>query len=264
MNEYSAFWDLLLNNFQSNILIFARVMGIFSFNPIFSRRNIPASVRIGASLALALVIASSQLGYSEVEYNSAGTFALAVVMETFVGFVLGFITQLFLSTILVAGDVMDTQSGLGMAKIFDPASGVQMPLFGSVTTYMFILYFFVTNAHLSYIKIFALSFEIIPLGVDSINMNLGMLIVEYFGTILTLAAKLAIPMIVAQLLLEICMGILMKAVPQIQVMVVNIQVKLLFGLILLFILAVPTSDFLQRYMDTMLETLEGILPLIRA
>lgn len=261
MNDSSAFWEILLNNHQANILVFARVMGIFSFNPIFSRRNIPSTIRIGASLALAVVIVYSQ-GTQPVQYDSLGLFAVAVLLETFVGLVLGFITQLFLSTLLVAGDIMDTQSGLGMAKIYDPSSGVQMPLFGSITTYMFILYFFVTNAHLSYIKIFTLSFDVIPLGVESINTDVGMIIVEYFATILTLAMKLAMPLIIAQLLLEICMGILMKAVPQIQVMVVNIQLKLLFALILMFVLAVPTSDFLERYMNIMLESLEGVLPLI--
>lgn len=242
-------------------MIFARVMGIFAFNPMFSRRNIPSSVKIGASLALTIVIWSS-MDRQSIDYGSLGLFAMGVLFETFVGFVLGFLTQLFLSTILLGGDVMDMQSGLGMAKIYDPASGIQMPLFGTVSNYMFVFYFFVTDAHLAYIKIFALSFDIIPLGGMAVDTNVGMVIVEYFAVILTLAMKLAMPIVMAQMLLEFCMGILMKAVPQIQVMAVNIQVKLTFGLILLFLLAVPMSDFIDRYMGIMLESLEGILPLI--
>ncbi|MEG0614653.1 MAG: flagellar biosynthetic protein FliR [Oscillospiraceae bacterium] len=257
----NLFWDTLLNNFSGNILVFARVMGIFSFNPMFSRKNMPTSVKIGASLSLAIIIIIAH-GQENIEFNSLGSFAVAVLLETFVGFVLGFLTQMFLSTMLVAGDIMDTQSGLGMGKIYDPSSGVQMPLFGSVTTYLFVLYFFVTNAHLSYIKIFDLSFEIIPVGVGNINTDVGMVIVEYFATILTLSLKLALPMIAAQLILEFCMGILMKTVPQIQVMAVNIQLKLLFGLFLLYVLAVPMSNFLDDYMDTMMQSLEGILPLL--
>ncbi len=259
--EDSQFWSILLNNLQGEILVFARVIGIFIFNPIFARKNTPTFVKIGASLALSIFIVWSR-GIQPVEIPSFGVFAMMILFEGFVGFVLGFVTQLFISTILVAGDVMDTQSGLGMAKIYDPSSGVQMPLFGSVTTYMFFLYFFVTNAHLSYIKIFALSYDIIPLGFSGINPDVGMVIVEYFAVILTLAMKLALPFIAAQLFLEICVGILMKTVPQIQVMAVNIQLKLIFGLILLFLFAVPMSDFVEKYMDTMLQSLEGILPLI--
>lgn len=263
MEDNSLFWDILLNNYQTNLLIFARVVGIFAFNPIFARRNTPTQIKVGASLALTIFIAASVAkGQSVPEYTSLGAFAVAVLFEAFIGFALGFLTQLFLTTLLVAGDIMDTQSGLGMAKIYDPASGLQMPLFGSVTTYMFILYFFVTNAHLSYIKIFALSFKAIPVGTQSIDPNAGMTIVNYFGTVLTLAMKIAIPMIAAQLILEFCLGILMKTVPQIQVMVVNIQVKLLFALLLLFLLAHPMSDAIERYMDTMLQSLEGVIGLI--
>ena len=140
--EDSQFWNILLNNLQGEILVFARVVGIFIFNPIFARKNTPTFVKIGASLALSIFIVWSR-GIQPVEIPSFGVFAMMILFEGFVGFVLGFVTQLFISTILVAGDVMDTQSGLGMAKIYDPSSGVQMPLFGSVTTYMFFLYFFV-------------------------------------------------------------------------------------------------------------------------
>lgn len=258
----SIFWTSLLDNFQVKLLIFARVMGIFSFNPIYARKNLPNTVKVGASLAIALLMAINTNTEQTAEYHTLGAFAIAILIETFIGAVLGFITQLFLSTMLVAGEVMDTQSGLGMAKIYDPSMGVQMPLYGSVMTYMFVLYFFATNAHLYYIKIFALSLDAIPIGADSINTDLGMIIVEYFGTVLLLAIKLAMPIIVAQFILEFCMGVLMKAVPQIQVMVVNIQLKMIFGMIILFLLIVPLSNYLDSYMTDMLETLEGILPLI--
>lgn len=260
----SVFWTSLLDNFQVKLLIFARVMGIFSFNPIYSRKNLPNWVKVGASLSLAVLMALNMDAPETVEFHTLGAFAVGIVIELFIGAVLGFITQLFLSTMLVSGDLMDTQSGLGMAKIYDASAGVQMPLYGSIMTYMFIMYFFATNAHLYYIQIFKLSFEAIPVGLDTINPNIGWIIVEYFGTVLMLAIKLALPIIVSQFILELAMGVLMKAVPQIQVMVVNIQLKLLFGLIILFLLIVPLSNYLDTYMRDMLESLKGILPLIPA
>ena len=253
-------FEELMNNYQAYLLVFARVFGIFAFNPLFSRKNIPSVVKIGSTIALTMVIAMSAINNVHVEFDSLPLLAIAFVKEGFVGFVLGFLTQLFLSTILVAGELMDMQSGLGMAKIYDSSSGVQMSLFGSVMTYMFIMYFFVTDCHLSYIKIFAISYDFIPVGFEKINVNVALLLVNYFGTVLTLAMKLAIPLVVAQLLLEFCIGILMKAVPQIQVMQVNIQIKLLFGLFVLFIIAGPISDSIEKYMGIMIDSLVGILP----
>ena len=249
-----------MNNYQAYLLVFARVFGIFAFNPLFSRKNIPSTVKIGSTIALTIVIAMSAINNVQIEFDSVPLLAIAVVKEGFIGVVLGFLTQLFLSTLLVGGELMDMQSGLGMAKIYDASSGVQMPLFGSVLTYMFLMYFFITDCHLTYIKIFAISYDFVPVGFKKINPNVAIILVNYFGTVLTLAVKLAIPLVVAEILLEFCVGILMKAVPQIQVMQVNIQVKLLFGLFILFIIAGPISDFVDKYMGTMIDNLVGILP----
>ena len=250
----------LMNNYQAYLLVFARVFGIFAFNPIFSRRNMPSIVKIGATVALTLVIAMSAINNVHVEYDSLPLLAVAFFKEGIIGVILGFITQLFLSTLLVGGELMDMQSGLGMASIYDPASGVQMPLFGSVMTYMFLMYFFITDCHLSYIKIFAISYDFVPVGWKNFNPDVAVVLVNYFGTVLALALKLAVPLVLAQLLLEFCAGILMKAVPQIQVMQVNIQIKLLFGLFLLFILAAPLSDAIDKYMQILTDNLTGILP----
>lgn len=254
----------IMNNYQAYLLVFARVFGIFALNPIFSRRNIPTFVKMGATVGLTLVIGMTATNNAQVEFNSVPLLAIAFIKEGAIGLVLGFITQIFLSTILVGGELMDMQSGLGMAKIYDPASGIQMPLFGSIMTYMFLMYFFITDCHLTYIKIFAISYDFVPLGFEKINPDVSIMLVKYFGTVLILAMKLAVPLIVAQLLLEFCVGILMKTVPQIQVMQVNIQVKLLFGLFLLFLIASPLSDAIEKYMGLLIDNLTGILPSIVA
>lgn len=251
-----------MNNYQAYLLVFARVFGIFVFNPIFARKNIPSMVKIGSTIVLTIVIGMSAINNVTVVYDSVPLLAVAFLKEGFVGVVLGFFTQMFLSTLLLSGEMMDMQSGLGMAKIYDALTGVQMSLFGSITTYMFVLYFFVTNCHLTYIKIFAISYDFIPVGYESINPDVATIIVYYFGTVLTLAVKLALPLVVAELLLEFSMGILMKAVPDIQVMQVNIQVKLLFGLFIMFLIISPVSNFIDKYMGIMIENLVGILPSI--
>ena len=54
----------------------------------------------------------------------------------------------------------------------------------------------------------------------------------------------------------------MKSVPQIQIMVVNIQMKVGFGFLILYFVAVPMSNFIDKFMDIWLQTLEGVIPLI--
>ena len=263
MSDNSLFWTALLDNVQANILIFARVIGLFAFNPIFSRNNIPSRVKIGASFALTLMISSSVISnYStgEIYYESLGAFAVAALIEVAIGVILGFFTNMFVSMLLYTGEIMDMTTGLGMAKVYDPATQTQQAIFGTYLNYMFIIYFFITNSHLQYVRIYLLSYQFIPLGADSINPDVWWIIAVYFGNLFVLATKLAMPIIIAEVILEIAIGILMKAVPTIQVMTVNIQLKLLAGLLLIFALSVPLSDAIDRYMGDMLESVEGLLP----
>lgn len=258
------FFEELMDNYQTYLLIFARVIGVFVYNPILGRKNVPARVRIGLSIALSWAIGAPLVGTVSVEIDSTFLLAVAFVKEGFVGAILGFITQMFVSTLLVPGETMNMLSGLSMAKIYDSSSGIQMSAYGTIMTYMFILYFFITDCHLSYIKIMALSYDFVPIGFNSFNPELFKSIVLYFGTVLTMAMKLALPMVVAELMLDFCVGILMKAVPQIQVMQVNIQLKLLFGLFLAYLISTPLCQWIEKYMNTMIDTLVSILPSISA
>lgn len=258
------FYTLLFDNFETNLLVFSRVLGIFAFNPILSRRNVPQMVKIICCIFIAMIVVMVRQPEPVDTGEIAGVYLIALLKEGFVGVVIGFVTDMFFYTIQMSGEIMDMQAGLGMAKVFDPGTNLSMSIMGSFVSFMMYLYFFVTNAHMTYIELFVRSFDIIPLGFEGISSDLGITIVEYFSVVLTLVLKLAMPLIVSQTILQFCVGVLMKSVPQIQIMVVNIQIKVGFSFLILFLIAKPLSEFLDKFMDTWLETIEGIIPLIPA
>lgn len=258
------FYSLLFDNFETNLLIFSRVLGIFAFNPLLSRRNIPQIVKVVCCILITMIVIMVRQPEPVETGTVIGVYLAMLLKEGFVGAVLGFITDMFFYSVQMSGEIMDMQSGLGMAKVFDPGTNLQMSIMGSFVSFMMYLYFFVINAHLTYIELFVKSFDVIPLGFEGINPDLGILIVEYFSVVLTLVLKIAMPLIVSQTILQFCVGVLMKSVPQIQIMVINIQLKVGFGFLILFLVAVPLSDLIEKFMNTWLETLEGVLPLIPA
>ena len=152
----SAIWEMILNNFLGFLLIMCRLSGIFSFNPIFNRSNFPIRLRAGTTIALAVLFAASM---GRIQYEPTGIFMLLFDMlkELGLGLILGFMVNLVLTVTISAGEIIDYQTGLSMARTMDPATGVSMPLFANVYYYIFILYFFLTNGHLSYIKLFHIS-----------------------------------------------------------------------------------------------------------
>lgn len=258
------FYTLLFDNFETNLLVFSRVLGIFAFNPILSRKNIPQMVKIICCIFIAMIVIMVRQPEPVDTGEVVGVYLIALLKEGFVGVVIGFVTDMFFYSVQMSGEIMDMQAGLGMAKVFDPGTNLSMSIMGSFVSFMMYLYFFVTNAHMTYIELFVKSFDIIPLGFEGISPDLGITIVEYFSVVLTLVLKLAMPLIVSQTILQFCVGVLMKSVPQIQIMVVNIQIKVGFSFLILFLVAKPLSEFLDKFMDTWLETIEGIIPLIPA
>lgn len=256
------FWELLLGSLDVKILVFARIIGAFAFTPLLSRDNFPTQLKIGASLLITYILTLT-MGVTEVDTGvTVGAYMVAILREVFIGVVIGFVMDMFVLMVQFSGDIMDSQTGLGMAKVFDPATRIQMSVFGSFISFMLYMYFFVTDCHLTVINIFITSFEIIPLGGGELNPDLGILICEFFSEILVMTMKLAMPLIAAEMILHFCVGVLMKAVPQIQIMVVNIQLMLAVGFIVLFIIAAPMADFIDRYVADMLDSALNIIPQI--
>ena len=251
-------WDTIFNNFVGFLFVLCRVTGIFTFNPIFSRSNVPTTVRNGISVVLAIVMMMvPDIGITTPHVTNVIGFVMIILKELFIGFVFGFFTNLIMTVLIYAGEIIDMQTGLGMAKSMDPTTGINMPIFANIYYYIFILYFFVTGGHLSYIKLFTLSFQTIPLGYDFTlaTVDLTYVIVMYMGTVMTLAVKFALPIMVTEMITEICVGLMMKAVPTIQVMVVNIQLKIIVGLIVLAAAARPMSEFIETLMNLLWENL---------
>ena len=256
----SDVWDMILNNFLGFLLIMCRVSGIFSFNPIFSRSNFPVRLRAGTTIALAVLFASSM---GNIKYEPTGIFMMLFDMMKELGLddltpALCRLVNLILAVTISAGEFIDYQTGLSMARAMDPATGVSMPLFANVYYYMFILYFFLTNGHLSYIKLFHISYETLPIGFSGFTADVPWAL-TYFSTVLTLAVKLAAPIIAIEFITEICLGVLMKAVPSIHIFALNIQLKVLIGLAAVLIMAQPMSDFIEKLMGIMWQNLYGLL-----
>ena len=253
----SEIWGIIQSNFVIVIMVLARVGGIFTFNPIFSRNGVPNMVKAGLSLILAVVMASSG-DFSYTMPDGLLPFAFDIAKELLVGFTLGFFVNLMLQLFGFAGELSDYQIGLSMAKSYDPTFG-SSSLVTKYYSYWFMIYFFMAGGHLSYIRLFAVSYDTIPIGYSSLNVNFAYLIVQYLETVMTLGLKLAMPILAAELVTEFCIGVLMKAVPSIHVFVLNVQIKMLVGFAVLAFSCTMVSGFMQDIMDLMFANLNGLL-----
>lgn len=232
--------------------------GVVFFNPIFGRRNIPGMVKVGLSLGIAFSAAFEMNDIFLMDYTAIDML-LSMMKEFAVGFAMGFVIQLFMSIFHTGGELIDLQMGISMALMYDPTTNSQISISGNLITTMYTLLFFITNSHISLLAIATKSFDVIPIGLGSINHKVGIYVIELFGYILIYAVQLALPIIVTEIIVEVAVGILMRVVPNINVFVVNLQLKLVVGIIVLITIIPVLVRYLGKLNMNMMERVQEVL-----
>lgn len=239
-------------NFTLFSFVFMRMFGCFAFNPLFGRKSVPAIVKITISFVLSM-FAYELIPNKEIVINTVSVYGFLLMKELLVGIVVGFIMQMFMTVITLGGEYVDFNMGISMSKIYDPQSNVSMAVSSSVITSMFVVIFFVSNAHLTLMEIFIRLAQLSPYG--DISFPPGMLknLASLFSYILVLSAKLAMPIMAIEFITELGVGILMKAVPQINIFAVNIQLKVFVGFACITVLVGPYAKFVEKLIELMLD-----------
>ena len=242
------------------LYITARMSGFVLFNPLLGRKSLPGLFRAGLILSLSVFVFPLAQQQTTLP-DGVIALALRLLLELALGFVLGMVINFFFYIPQLAGLVIDTQMGMTMNEIYDAGAQANMSVTGQFLNVLMTLLFFAANGHHTLLRIMASSGQIVPFGAVSFGPELSSAMLSLFVECTVLAVKLCMPILAAELLGQIGMGILMKAIPQINVFSINIELKVLIGLALLFILIAPFSEFLLDAEMMMLDSLEAVLKL---
>ncbi|HJD45344.1 MAG TPA: flagellar biosynthetic protein FliR [Candidatus Mediterraneibacter norfolkensis] len=245
-------------------LVLMRMSGFVFLNPVLGRGNIPAQFRTGLTLVLTVVICQAEYaaGTQLPEPVNSVQFGLMLLIEFGIGYVLGFIMQLFDFVMTGAGSVIDFQMGLSMATVYDPQNGVQIALTGQVLQIYYMLLFFAVDGHLTLMRILLASGDVVPYGAAVIGRLQADAAVTLFTECVVLAMKLAFPIIAIEFLTEIAIGLLTKIIPQINLFVLNIELKVVIGILVLILLISPIGEYLRGLITQMLQEIQSMLVLI--
>ena len=243
------------------LLITGRMTGCIVFNPLLGRRGIPGIVKAGFVLLLSLCVFPMSSLQTEIPDTLIGL-SLTFLLELFLGYVLGLVMNIFFYIPLLAGGTIDMQMGLSMGATYDPASGAQVTVTSTMLNVLMSLLFFAANGHHTLIRILAVSGQVVPFGAVSLGEDLYAATIQIFIDCTILGVKLCMPILAAELMGQVGMGILMKVIPQINVFAINIELKVIVGLTLLLLLMTPISGFLLDVEQEMLLSLQRVLPLM--
>lgn len=243
-------------------LILMRMSGFILFNPLLGRNNLPGTVKAGLIMVLSVSVFGLEPTLTVEAPSSIIVFALIMCKELGVGFVLGFVMRLFFMVVQVGGEIIDTQMGITMAQIYDAGNQSNMTVSASLLNILLVLNFFGENGHYTLMRLLECSGELLPYGAAVFGQATASYVAELFFTCMILAVKLALPILAAEVLGEIGMGILMKAIPQINAFVINMELKVIIGLVLLFVFLTPFNEFLLQAEAQMLTEMEQAVRLL--
>ncbi|UQY42760.1 flagellar type III secretion system protein FliR [Erwinia sp. PK3-005] len=234
-----------------------RLLALFSTAPIFSERAVSKKVKIGLAVMITWLLAP-QLPPTNVTLFSVGGFWL-LIQQILIGIALGFTMQFAFAAVRMAGELIGLQMGLSFATFFDPGSRLNMPVLARFMDMLAMLLFLSFNGHLWLISLLADSFHTLPIGGDPLNANAFLALAKAGGLIFLNGMRLALPLIILLLTINLALGLLNRVAPQLSVFAIGFPVTLSIGILTIGILMPLLAPFCEHLFSEVFDLLSDIL-----
>ena len=236
---------------------FFRVAALFSIMPVLGGKQIPKRIRLVLAVMVTLAMQPLIGDIPLVDPLSAHG-VLLVFHQILIGLLMGFVFVLVFNATILAGQSIAITMGLGFAVMNDPQNGAQVPVIGQFFSVLATLMFLSMNGHHAILQLMADSFTFLPIS-EPLRVEQIWYLIVWSKSLFTGALKIALPAIVAMLTINVIMGVMTRAAPQLNVFSVGFPITMTVGFV-----AILTSlpAFLPNFevmMSGAFETLSAVL-----
>lgn len=253
-----------VENLEYYLMVLIRVSSFVMAAPFFGYRSIPYRTKAAASVLLSVVVIYA-VPAVPLHYAGVLGFSVLLLKEGLVGVTLGLMCNLCFYIVAFAGQIIDMEMGLSMANMYDPATNIQVTVTGNIYNYFLMLMLVVTNMHYYIIRALTDSFRYFNVGQEIIRTDvLKNLVVDFMANFFLISVRIVLPVFCCMLLINVILGVLTKAAPQMNMFAIGIQIKVIVGIILLLILvqSLPSvSDFIfQEMKEVITDVIHAFAP----
>jgi flagellar biosynthetic protein FliR len=241
------------------LFILVRVASMLAVIPFFESRNVPVLVKSGLALAVTWLLLPQVSGVPPSLNAPPVAFALGLVSEAMIGLMIGFMLQLVFVGVQLAGQTAGFQMGFAIANVVDPASSMQIPMLSQFLNLFALMLFLSLDIHHYFIRALVDGFEIIPFWAARFDGNVFNLFVQTVSNAFVIAVKIGAPVMVALLLTSMALGLISKTVPQMQIFIVAMPVKIILGLLFLRFSLPFCMNYLRNIFVGLGHMLQGVL-----
>jgi flagellar biosynthetic protein FliR len=214
---------------------FIRIGAMFIAAPIMGTRMVPVRVRVIMAATLTLLIAPSLPDIPVVDVFSVSGF-LIVLQQILIGATMGFLLQLVFSALVMAGEHMAFSMGLGFASMIDPQNGVSVPVVSQFFTVIATLLYLTMDGHAILLEVLADSFYTLPIAVHGLDRDVFWTVISWGSAMFLYAVHIALPVVASLMLIQLALGVMTRAAPQLNIFSVGFPLTMLMGFITIMIL----------------------------
>ena len=218
-------WDIFL-------LVLVRVAAMVMVAPVLGGRPVPAQVKIGLSLLLAILLAPMQDVAGPV-FTDLFSIVVSVAGEVVMGLLLGFSATLLFSAVQMAAQIIGVQIGFSFSNTLDPLSSQGSGFMETLYNMMAVVVFLSLGGHHALIAGLAQSFDAVPVGRFTLAPVLGDRLVALSAVAFGTGLRLALPVVGTMMLVDCAMALVVRAIPQMNVFAVGLPVKMVVGFLTL-------------------------------
>jgi flagellar biosynthesis protein FliR len=215
------------------LLVFVRASAMMLSSPIFGAQHTPLNIRILTTLSVAAALTMTIKSHIGPVPQDLFSMLGAVANEAVAGLVLGTVVSMVFFAVQMAGSFLDFQIGLGSSQILNPITGVPVTVVAQFKFMLAIVIFLCMNGHHAMFKAFLHSYDAFPMLSMGSLAALQNHIIPLFGEMSLLALQIAAPVAAVGMIIDASLGMIGKAAPQMQVMLVGMPAKILLGFIAL-------------------------------
>ncbi|MFK5937303.1 MAG: flagellar biosynthetic protein FliR [Sulfurimonas sp.] len=249
-------WAQIFNetNIVGFILLFFRFASLFIATPIFSHQNIPMNVKAAMAFFFTIVFYPSMPAVSIA--ITVPSIILAILSEFMLGLAVGVILLLAYNVITFAGGQISFMMGFSMASAIDPQSGVSMPIISQFLSLMGLMILLALNLHHWMLLFIDSSLHVVPLGGFLMSEDLFNYIIKATSNMFLVGFMIAFPIIALSWLADVIFGMLMKTMPQFNLLVIGFPIKIMVAFAVLIATFTATMLILKGQMQEAFNALE--------
>ena len=216
--------------------------------PLFGGAHVPPTVRVGLSVLLAVIVAPI------VPLPAVGTgLVLVVARELVIGVSIGLAIQIVVSAAELAGYLAGFQAGFSMAAVIDPQRGVRNSMIASLYGLLTLFVFFAADGHHAVLVALVDSYTALPIGGGAVDQSLVSSVAGALGLVFVFGVRLAVPVVLALLIVELGLGLIARTAPAMNLMVIGFPVRAMAGLVALALAIGVLPPVIRSLIPTALE-----------